>query len=157
HFFEMAAVYLAAVGTSHIKAMRKNWEEVMPKWLHPHGTAGIERADFGFWIGLAGASLKDASRIASDKELRQSAIEIAGPELIPVASTIGQLGKATEILDVARRHRNAWIGHGGHMKPSDAARLDVELQQSVRDLYGITASLFRRFHLVRPGMAEVTD
>jgi len=43
------------------------------------------------------------------------------------------------------------------MKPSDAARLDVELQQSVRDLYEITASLFRRFQLVRPGMAEVTD
>ena len=86
HFFEMAAVYLAAVGASHIKAMRKNWQEIMPKWLHPTGAAGIERADFGFWIGLAGASLKDASRIASDKEVRQSAIEIAGPELVPVAS-----------------------------------------------------------------------
>jgi hypothetical protein len=157
HFFEMAAVYLAAVGASHIKAMRKNWQEVLPKLLHPPGTAGIERADFGFWIGLAGASLKDASRIASDKELREKAIEIAGPELVPVASTIGQLGKATEVLDIAGRHRNSWIGHGGHMKSSDAARLDVELQQSVRDLYEITASLFRRFYLVRPGMAEVTD
>jgi len=157
HFFEMAAVYLATVGGSHIKAMRKDWQETMAKWLHPPGAAGIERADFGFWIGLAGASLKDASRIASDKELRASANEIAGPELVQVASTIGALGKATEILDVARRQRNSWIGHGGHIKPSDAERLDVELQQSVRDLYEITAAVFRRLQLVRPGLAEVTD
>jgi hypothetical protein len=157
HFFEMAAIYLAAVGASHVKAMRKDWQEVMPNWLHPTGAAGIERADFGFWISFAGASLKDVSRVASDKELRASATEIAGPELVQVASTIGPLGKATEVLDVARRHRNSWIGHGGHMKPSDASRLNIELQQSVRDLYEITASLFRRFQLVRPGMAEVTD
>lgn len=58
HFFEMAAVYLATVGTSHVKAMRKDWSEVLAKWLHPDGAAGIERADFGFWIGLTGAVLK---------------------------------------------------------------------------------------------------
>ena len=34
----------------------------------------------------------------------------------------------------------------GYMKPSDAARLDNELQQSIRDFYEITSSLFRRFH-----------
>jgi len=157
HFFEMAAVYLAALGTSHVRALRPDWQEVIAKWLHPAGAAGIERADFGFWIGLAGASLKDASRIASDQALGASATEIAGPELVQVARVIGPLGKATEALDVARRYRNSWIGHGGHMKASDAARLDAELQQSVRDLYEITASIFRRFHLVRPGMAEVAE
>ena len=157
HFFEMAAIYLAAVGTSHIRAMRKDWEEVVAKWLHPAGAAGIERTDIGFWIGLAGASLKDASRIASDKELREGAIELAGPDLVRVAGMIGPLGKATEILDVARRHRNSWKGHGGHMKQSDASRLDAELQQSVRDFYEITSSVFRRVGLVRPGMAEYGD
>lgn len=157
HFFEMAAVYLATVGGSHVRAMRTDWQEAMGNWLHPSGAAGIERADFGFWIGLAGASLKDANRIAGDAELRRSAIEIAGAELVQVASTIGALGKATEVLDIARRHRNSSIAHGGHIKPSDAARLDTELQQSVRDLYELTASVFRHFELVRPGMAEVTD
>jgi hypothetical protein len=42
------------------------------------------------------------------------------------------------------------------MKPSDAARQDDELQQSIREFYEIT-SLFRRFQLVRPGKAEGTD
>ena len=135
HFFEMAAVYLAAIGTSHVKALRADWQEIIATWLHPTKAAGIERADFGFWIGLAGASLKDASRIASDKKLREIAIEIAGPGLVQVASTIGPLGRASEVLDVARRYRNTWKGHGGYMKPSDAARLDTELQQSVRDFY----------------------
>ena len=31
------------------------------------------------------------------------------------------------------------------MKSTDAARLDRELQQPIRDLYEITASVFRRF------------
>jgi len=151
HFFEMAAVYLATVGTSHVKSLRKDWQEVMAKWLHPSGAAGIERADFGFWIGLASVSLKDANRIGSDAELRTSAFEIAGPELVQVASTIGSLGKATEVLDVARRYRNSKV-HGGSLKPSDAARLDRELQQAVRDLYEMTASVFRHFELVRPSV-----
>jgi len=157
HFFEMAAVFLAAIGTSHVKAMRQDWEEVIAKWLHPAEAAGIERTDFGFWISLAGASLKDTRRIASDKNLREIAIEIAGPELVQVAESIGPLGKATEVLDIARHHRNRWKGHGGHIKESDATRLVGELQQSIRDFYEITASVFRRFQLVRPGMAEVTD
>jgi hypothetical protein len=157
HFFEMSAVYLAAVGASHVKAMRQDWQEVVAKWLHPVGAAGIERADFGFWIGLAGASLKDVSRITSDKDLRAVAIEIAGAELVEAASTIGALGKSTGILDVARRYRNSWKGHGGHIKASDAARLDSEMQQQIRDLYEATASTFRRLQLVRPGMAEVLD
>jgi hypothetical protein len=157
HFFEMSAVYLAAIGASHVKAMRQDWQEVFAKWLHPTDSAGIERADFGFWIGLAGASLKDVSRITSDKDLRAVAIDVAGAELVEAASTIGALGKSTSILDVARRYRNSWKGHGGHMKSSDAARLDVELQQQIRDLYEATASIFRRLQLVRPGMAEVLD
>lgn len=157
HFFEMSAVYLAAVGTSHVRVMRQNWQDVMAKWLHPPATAGIERADFGFWIGLAGASLKDTSRIGSDKNLRAAAIETAGPELVQASAIIGSLGKATETLDVARRYRNSWIGHSGHVKPSDAARLVGELQQAVRDLYKTTSSVFRRLQLVRPGLAEATD
>lgn len=157
HFFEMFAVYLAAVGASHVKALRQDWPDVLARWLHPAGSAGIERADFGFWIGLAGASLKDTARITSDKELRAVAIETGGPELVQVASTLGGLGKATEALDVARRFRNSWKGHGGHLKASDAQRLDCELQQQVRDLYEVTSSLLRAVQLVRPGMAEVTD
>jgi hypothetical protein len=156
HFFEMAAIYLAAVGTSYVKALRPDWEEVMARWLHPVGAAGIERADFGFWIGLAGASLKDTSRIASDKELRANAIELAGPELFQHAPEIGRLGKATDVLEVVRRYRNSSKGHGGYMKAHDAARLDAELQQSIRDLYEITASTLRHLQLVRPGMAEIT-
>ena len=95
HFFEMSAVYLATVGASYVKAMRRDWQEVMAKWLHPAGAAGIERADFGFWIALAGASLKDVSRITSDKDLRVAAIDLAGAELVEGASSIGALGKAT--------------------------------------------------------------
>lgn len=157
HFFEMTAVYLAAIGASYVKAMRRDWQDVMAKWLHPTGAAGIERADFGFWIGLAGASLKDVSRITSDKELRAIATEIAGAGLVESASSLGTLGKTTAILDVARRYRNSWKGHGGHMKASDAARLDAELQQQIRDLYEATASTLRRLQLVRPGSAEVLD
>ena len=157
HFFEMAAVFLATIGLSHVKAMRQDWQEVFVKWLHPAGAAGINRADFGFWINLAGASLKDTSRIASDKDLRATAIELAGPELVQVAESLCDLRKATEVLEVAKQYRNSWKGHGGHIKVSDARRLDDELQQSIRDLYEITASVFRRFHLVRPGLAEVTD
>src|SRR5262249_48383275 len=85
------------------------------------------------------------------------AIELAGPELVQMSTVIGSLGKATETLDVARRYRNEWKGHGGHVKPSDAARLVGELLQPVRDLYEITAAIFRRLQLVRPGNAEVTD
>jgi hypothetical protein len=157
HFFEMFAVYLAGIGASHVKALRQDWGDLLAKWLHPVGSAGIERADFGFWIGLAGASLKDTARVTSDKELRAVAIETGGPELVQVASTLGGLGKATEPLDVARRYRNSWKGHGGHLKASDAERLESELQQPVRDLYEATSSLLRAVQLVRPGMAEVTD
>jgi hypothetical protein len=157
HFFEMAAVYLATVGTSHVRTLRSDWQEVLAKWLHPSGGAGIERADFGLWINLAAACLKDTSRIGSDKVLRAKAVEIAGAELVQISSMVGRLGKATEVLQVTRRYRNSWIGHGGHMKVSDALRLDGELQQCIRDFYEITAPIFRHFQLVRPGMAEVTD
>ena len=157
HFFELAAVYLATVGTSHVKALRWDWPDLLAKWMHPSIGTGIERADFGFWINLAAASLKDTNRIASDKGLRAKAEEIAGPELVQLASTIGLLGKATEALGIARNYRNSWKGHGGHMKASDATRLDEELQQSIRGFYENTASIFRQLQLVRPGMAEVRD
>ncbi len=157
HFFEMASVYLAAVGTSHVKALRHDWQDHFSKWFHPTGAAGIERADFGFWIVLAGASLKDLSRIASDRELRAAASDHAGPELIEVASALGPLSKTTDILHTVRRYRNRSKGHGGHLKLADAKRLDNELQQSIRDFYEATASVFRQFLLVRPGLAEITD
>lgn len=157
HFFEMAAVYLAAIGTSHVKAMRRDWEDVVGGWLRPRGAAGLARADFGFWIGLAAASLKEMKRIASDKEQRELAIEIAGPELVQISGNIGSLAKATEILDLPRRYRNSWKGHGGLIKDSDAERLNNELQQSVRDFYEAAASGFRRLQLVRPRKAEMTD
>ena len=157
HFFEMAAVYLATIGVSHVKALRLDWHEVLGKWLHPPRAAGIERADFGFWIGLAGASLKETRRIGSDKKLRQDAIEIAGPELVDIAGTLAQFSGTLDILHTARTYRNNWIGHGGHIKETDAAMLDRHLQQSMRGLYEICAPLFRRFHLVRPGLAYGTD
>lgn len=157
HFFEMASVYLAAMGTSYVRALRPDWQKELAKWLHPQGAAGIERTDFAFWIRLAGASLKDTSRISSTPELRNVASELAGPELVQVASNLGPLGKATDVLNVALRYRNSWKGHGGHIKASDAQRLVDELQQPVRDLYEITASMFRNLLLVRPGKAEFTD
>lgn len=157
HFFEMFAVYLAAVGTSYVKALRPDWRDVLAKWLYPTGGAGIKRADFGFWISLARASLKDMARITSGNDLRADAIETGGPDLAQVASTLADLSKAIEPVDAARRVRNNSKGHGGHLKASDALRLEVELQQQVRSLYETTSSLLRLVHLVRPGMAEVTD
>jgi len=157
HFFEIVAVFLATLGTSHVKVLRTDWEEVLGKWLHPKGGAGIDRSDFGFWIGLARASIKDASRISGDPELRESATMRAGPELVQLAGSIGGLGKTTEFLEVANLYRNNFKGHGGLLKASDAKQLDEKLQQPVRDLYEILAPFFRRFYLVRPGLAEGTD
>lgn len=157
HFFEMMAVYLAVVGTSHVKALRADWKDQFAKWFHPATAAGIERADFGFWIVLAGASLKDLSRIASDKDLRDTAEKLGGPDLVSAAATLGPLGKVTPVLDIARRYRNSSKGHGGHLKSSDAERLEGELQQSVRALYETAHSVFRQLVLVRPGLAEVSD
>lgn len=156
HFFEMAAVYLAAVGTSHVRAIRSDWKGLFAKWFHPKGTAGIERTDFGFWTTLAGASLKELSRTASDKELRVEALSFAGDELVETAHEIGPIGKATKPLDAARRYRNQWKGHGGHLKSSDADRLDHELRQHIRDFFEATAPLFRRLFLVLPGQAKLT-
>ena len=132
HFFEMAAIYLATVGTSYVRALRANWEQVIAKWVHPVRAPGIERSDFGFWINLAGASLKDVNRIASDGDLRAGAIELAGAETVQLALTIGRLGKAIEIVDVVRTYRNTWKGHGGHIKSTDAERLNREIEQSTR-------------------------
>jgi hypothetical protein len=157
HFFEMSAVFLAAVGTSHVRALRPDWTSVMARWVRPERANGIERTDFGFWVNLARVSLKDTSRIGSDAELREAAIEIAGPEPVQVAGYIGQLGNAIETLDNARRSRNSWKGHGGLVKPGDAANIDASLQPLIRGFYEVTASVFRRFHLVRPGRAYITD
>jgi len=153
-FFEMTAVYLSAVGVSHIMALRGDYQPVLEKLLHPQGAQGIERADFGFWIKLAQASFKELNRITGDIELRTKAGEIGGPELLRTAETIAPLGAATEALVKPLRCRNSWKGHGGHIKPSDAVRLVAELQQDVRDLFESTSSIFRRFQLVRPGKAE---
>jgi hypothetical protein len=73
HFFEMASVYFAAVGTSHVKALRPNSDDVLAKWLHPSEGTEIERPDFGFWINLAAASLGDMRHILNDKNLRATA------------------------------------------------------------------------------------
>ena len=43
------------------------------------------------------------------------------------------------------------------MKDINAVRADNELQQVIRYLYEITTSSFRRFLLVKPAKAEVTD
>ena len=157
HFFEMSAVLLATIGTSHVRALRPDWTSMMAKWVRPERASGIERTDFGFWIYLARASLKDTSRIGSDIELRKAATEIAGPELVQVAGYVGQLGNALEALDDARRSRNSWKGHGGLVKSGDAAKIDLSLQPAIRGLYEVTASVFRRLHLVRPGRAYVTN
>ena len=76
---------------------------------------------------------------------------------IMAASTVGGLGKATEVLKGPGQYRNSWKGHGGLMKASDAVRLESELQQSLREFYEITAAIFRHLQLVRPGAAEYTD
>ena len=42
---------------------------------------------------------------ADDKIYARDAIEMAGRELVQIAETIGPLGKATQVLNVARRWR----------------------------------------------------
>ena len=157
HFFEMTAIYLAAIGMSHVKVLRSDWRDVFAKWLHPKRGVSIERADFGFWINLAAASLKDINRVTSDKKLRGRAEQLAGLEMLQLANTIGGLSKAVTVFETPREYRNAWVGHGGHLKAADATRLEGELQQSIRDLYETTASILRRLQLVLPDKAEVTN
>ena len=153
----MASIYFATVGVSYVTALRQDWKSILSKWLYPTNAAGIKRADFGFWIRLAGASLKEIKRISSDPSLRQTAIEIGGPDLVNAASNVGQLSKTIDLLQSACTYRNNWKGHGGHIKQSDAERLDGQLRELVRGLYEICGPLFRRFYLVRPGRAEGTD
>jgi hypothetical protein len=31
----MSAVYLATIGSSYVKALRPDWQTILPKWLHP--------------------------------------------------------------------------------------------------------------------------
>lgn len=157
HFFELSAIYLAALGMSYVRDLHADWTEVVVRWLHPEGAVGIERADFGFWIALARASLKELRRITSDVELRNSAHERAGPELVEQAATLGALGRSLEPLDTARNYRNNWIGHGGHIKDSDATRLEGELRLSVRRYYEIAAPTFRKVLLLRPGSLDATS
>jgi len=157
HFFEMAAIYLAALGISHVKELRSDWQEHLSKWFHPKGYAGIEQTSFGFWTWLARTSLKDLRRIGSTQELRGAAEDKSGIEMVEVASSIGLLGNAVGVLDTVNRHRNSWKGHGGYLKESDAKRHDSELQQSIRDFYEATAGAFNRLLLVRTGSVEVND
>ncbi len=157
HFFELAAIYLAAVGASHVKALRVGWAETLGRWLHPSSGVGIERTDFGFWTTVAAAGLKDLKRIASEKELRETAVELAGPQAVQIALSIGGLSPMVEVLDEARTYRNRLKGHGGHIKESDAARFVEELEPLVRRLYEHGGSTFRALSLVRPGSLEATD
>jgi hypothetical protein len=151
----MTAIYLALIGCSYVRSLRSDWQTKLGAWLHPSGAAGIERADFGFWIGLAGASLKDASRIYSDPADKSRAAELAGAELANSANEIGSLGRVTEALNTARAYRNSWKGHGGHIKSSDAERILAELRDTVSRLYEICGPVFRRMCLVRPGSADI--
>jgi hypothetical protein len=155
-FFEMAAIYLAMTGCSYIKALRPDWQEKLGLWLHPTGGAGIEHADFGFWIGLCGASLKDTSRVYSDPEDRSHGAEMAGGELANSANEVGSLSRATDPLHDARKYRNS-KAHGGHIKSTDAERILADLRETVSRLYEIAAPVFRRMYLVRPGSAQVSD
>ncbi len=157
HFFEMTAIYLALIGCSYVRSLRPDWQAKLGTWLHPSGAAGIERADFGFWIGLGGASLKDTSRLYSDPAERSRAAELGGPELANSASEVGSLSRVIEALNTARTYRNSWKGHGGHIKSSDAERILAELRDTVSRLYEIIGPVFRRLYLVRPGSADIRD
>jgi hypothetical protein len=154
HFFEVTAIYLAVVGLSHIRALRSDDSEVLDKLLHPDRVIGIERADFGFWVNLTFAAFKELKRTTSDNELRSAALDYAGPALLSVTEVVIPLGQAAHVLNGPRNYRNSWTAHGGHIKKSDALRIDQELQTSLRDLYMVTAAIFRRFRLVRPGKNE---
>jgi hypothetical protein len=157
HFFEVTAIYLAVVGLSHIRALRSDGSEVLDKLLHPDRVAGIERTDFGFWINLTLAAFKELRRTSSDSGLRPAALDYAGPALLSVAEVVIPLGEAAHVLSRPRNYRNSWTAHGGHIKKSDALRIDQELQTSIHDLYTTTAAIFRRFRLVRPGKLEAGE
>ena len=157
HFFEMAAVYIAAVSTSHVKALSLDWREKFSKWFHPKGLAGIEQTTFGFWTILASTSLKELSRIGSDPELRDVAEDKAGVELIEVARSLEPLRKTRRILDDVRRCRNTLKGHGGYLKDLDAEQHVRDLQQSIRDFYDVSAGVFNQNLLVKTGSVDVID
>jgi hypothetical protein len=74
-----------------------------------------------------------------------------------VAEVVIPLGEAAHVLSRPRNYRNSWTAHGGHIKKSDALRIDQELQTSIHDLYTTTAAIFRRFRLVRPGKLEAGE
>jgi hypothetical protein len=157
HFFEVTAIYLAAVGLSHIRMLRSDGSEVLDKLLHPDRAVGIERTDFGFWINLTLAAFKELRRTTSDSKLRTAALDYAGPALLSVAEIIIPLGEAAHVLSRPQNYRNSWTAHGGHIKKADALRIDKELQISIRELYTATAAIFRRFRLVRPGKLEAGE
>ena len=77
--------------------------------------------------------------------------------MLQTADAVGALARGFQPIDTVRRYRNSWKGHGGHIKASDAEKLDNDLHQSIRDLYEVAAPIFRRVLLVRPGKAEVAD
>ncbi len=157
HFFEVAAVYIAAVGTSHVKALSLDWRKHFLKWFHPNGLPGIEQTTFGFWTILASTSLKELSRIGSDPELRDVAEDKAGVELIEIARSLEPLRKTQPILDDVRRCRNNVKGHGGYQKNLDAERHVRDLQQSIREFYDASAGVFSQNLLVETGSVDVID
>ena len=157
HFFEMAAVYIAAIGTSHVRALSSDWREKFSKWFHPKGLAGIEQTTFGFWTILASTSLKELSRISSDPELRDVAEDKSGFELVEVARSLEPLRKTRGVLDDVRRCRNTLKGHGGYLKDLDAEQYVRDLQQSIRDFYDASASVFNQNLLVKTGSVDVIN
>ena len=157
HFFEVTAIYLAAVGLSHLRALRSDGPEVLGKLLHPERVVGIERTDFGFWINLTFSAFKELRRTISDDKLRAAALDFAGPALLNAAEVLAPLGAAAHALTRPQGYRNSWTAHGGHIKKTDAMRLNEELQPCIRDLYTGTAAIFRRLRLVRPGKLEAEE
>ena len=157
HFFEMAAIYLAAIGTSHVKALSTDWPQKFSKWFQPKGLAGIKQTTFGFWAKLASESLKELRRINSSPKLRDVAVDKSGAELVEVARSLEPLRRTLDILDYVRRYRNSVKGHGGYLKDLDAEKYDRELQQSIRDFYNSSAGVFSRNILVKTGSADVVE
>ena len=96
-------------------------------------------------------------RILSDNGLRSAALATAGAELLSAAELVAGLSQGFRAIETAREFRNSWKGHGGHIKPIDAERLEAELQKQLREYYEIAAPVFRRIWLIRPGKADVGD
>lgn len=156
HFFEVFAVYLAAVGRAHVRALRSDAATALDDLAYPPKMAGIERADFGFWINFAQGCGKELKRTLGDRDLRVAASDYAGPSLVGAAEMLMSVGEAAAILNGPRDIRNRFA-HGGHVKESDAEELVAEMQAPISSLYALCAPIFRRMWLVRLGSPDMDD